>query len=212
VAAKQVYRDAAAAALMSRYTALRAALDTNGVCESTQVVMFLEPRMNQILADIQDRLALEQLAIEYANAIDSRNWDRLDQVFTPDAVIDYTATGGISGSYAEIKAWLPRTLKFFKSYMHLMGNHQIAITGDTASGQVACFNPMLAPALLGGSNTVIFGIWYHDAYVRTQDGWRIASRRQQHCYSFNVPLWMRLATKLVAPFERYKKAQSQNKK
>ncbi|MDP9142864.1 MAG: nuclear transport factor 2 family protein [Pseudomonadota bacterium] len=158
------------------------------------------------LAAFRDHLALEQLAIEYANAIDSREWDRLDRVFTPDAHIDYSATGGIAGPYSEIKAWLPSTLKFFKSYMHLMGNFRFVIDGDSATGQVACFNPMLAPALLGGSNTVIFGIWYHDEYVRMPDGWRIAKRRQQHCYSFNVPLWMRLATKLVAPFERAKQA------
>ncbi|TXH02636.1 MAG: nuclear transport factor 2 family protein [Nevskiaceae bacterium] len=158
------------------------------------------------LASLQDRAALEQLVIAYANAIDQREWDRLDAVFTPEAVIDYTATGGIKGSYAEIKAWLPRTLKFFRSYMHLMGNAQFTIDGDTATGEVACFNPMVAPSLLGGGTTVIFGIWYHDRYVRTPQGWRIDSRRQQHCYSFNVPLWMRLATKLVAPFERFKKS------
>lgn len=165
--------------------------------------------MSQYPADFQDRMALEQLAIEYANAIDQRSWDRLDQVFVPEAIIDYTATGGIKGSYAEIKAWLPRTLKFFKSYMHLMGNFRFDIQGDTATGQVACFNPMVAPSLFGAGNTVIFGIWYHDTYVRTTDGWRIKTRTQQHCYSFNVPLWMRIATKLVAPFEKYKKARKQ---
>lgn len=161
------------------------------------------------LASLRDRQQLEQLAIEYANAIDSREWNRLDRVFTPDARIDYTATGGIEGSYSEIKAWLPRTLKFFKSYMHLMGNCRFVIDGDTASGQVACFNPMLSPALLGGSNTVIFGIWYHDEYLRTPDGWRIAKRRQQHCYSFNVPLWMRVATKLAGVRERFRQRQRQ---
>ena len=166
--------------------------------------------MNQSQADLlQDRMALEQLAVEYANAIDRRAWDRLDQVFLPDSIIDYTATGGIKDSYPEIKAWLPRTMKFFKSYMHLMGNFQFVIDGDTATGQVSCYNPMLAPALLGGNNTVIFGIWYHDTYVRTPQGWRIKTRSQELCYSYNVPLWMRLATKLVAPFERYKRAKKQ---
>lgn len=155
---------------------------------------------------LEDHHALQRLAIEYANAIDAREWDRLDHVFTPDAAIDYTATGGIAGSYAEIKPWLARSMKFFKSYMHLMGNFQFEITGDTATGQVSCFNPMLAPSLLGAGTTVMFGIWYHDAYVRTPQGWRIASRRQQHCYSFNLPWWMRLGTMLVAPYEKWKKA------
>ena len=167
--------------------------------------------MTQDLAALQDRMALEQLAIRYANAIDQKAWDRLDQVFTPDAVIDYSATGGITGSYAEIKAWLPRTMKFFRSTMHLMGNFEFVIDGDSATGVVACFNPMIAPSLFGGGNTVMYGIWYHDRYVRTAEGWRIQTRRQQHSYSFNVPLWMRIATRLVAPFEKFKQARAKKK-
>ena len=93
-----------------------------------------------------DRQALQTLAIEYANAIDGREWDRLDRVFTPDAHIDYTAMGGIAGSYPEVKAWLPKALRFFKSYMHLVGNFQFAVDGDRARGQVACVNPMVLPA------------------------------------------------------------------
>ena len=35
----------------------------------------------------------------YTRAIDTGDWDRLDAVFTPDASIDYTSTGGIAGAY-----------------------------------------------------------------------------------------------------------------
>lgn len=140
-----------------------------------------------------DRQQLQQLAIEYANAIDAREWDRLDRVFTPDAWIDYTAMGGIAGSYPAVKAWLPRSLRFFKSYMHFVGNFHCAIDGDRARGQVACFNPMVVPGLLPGlPRTVAFGVWYEDDYQRTPEGWRITRRSERKCYALNEPLWMKL--------------------
>jgi len=158
--------------------------------------------MTQANANLQDRVALEDLAIEYANAIDARQWDRLDSVFLPDARIDYSATGGIDASYAEIKPWLAKSLSFFRSHMHLMGNFRFEIAGDQATGQVACYNPMVIRNLLGvGTRTVVFGIWYHDRYVRGEQGWRIASRRQELCYTLGMPLWMRIGRYLYAKLQ-----------
>ena len=52
------------------------------------------------LQELSDRTEIEQLSVRYANAIDRRDWDALDAVFTPDAYIDYRAMGGIDGRYA----------------------------------------------------------------------------------------------------------------
>jgi len=145
-----------------------------------------------------DRQALQNLAIEYANAIDGREWDRLDRVFTADAHIDYTAMGGIAGSYPEVRAWLPKALRFFKSYMHFVGNFQYTIDGDRARGQVACVNPMVLPGLIPAlPRTMVLGLWYEDEYVRTGEGWRISRRSERKGYSLNEPLWMKLATWVV---------------
>ena len=158
--------------------------------------------MTDTSPSLQDRIALEALAIEYANAIDARQWDRLDQVFLPVARIDYSATGGIDAPYPQIKPWLAKSLAFFRSYMHLMGNFHFEVSGDQATGQVACYNPMVIRNLLGvGTTTVVFGIWYHDHYVRGEQGWRIASRRQELCYSLNMPLWMRIGRYLYTKFQ-----------
>lgn len=148
-----------------------------------------------------DRLALQQLAIDYANAIDGRAWDRLDRVFTKDAKIDYTALGGIAGSYPEVKAWLPRALRFFKSYVHFVGNFQFEIDGDNdhAKGQIACHNTMVVPGLLPGfPRTVVYGLWYVDEYCRTEEGWRISSRSERAAYIFNEPLWMKVGKWVAA--------------
>lgn len=148
------------------------------------------------LQALADRLELEQLVVDYAYAIDERDWARLDQVFTPDAQIDYTAMGGIAGAYPQIRAWLPEALQHFPAYMHLTGNHRFEIDGDQASGKIACFNPMVLPLPDGGTQTMFLGLWYLDRYVRTAQGWRISQRSERKSYDYNMPLAMKQALKL----------------
>ena len=62
------------------------------------------------LEEISDRLELQHLLISYSEAIDRREFDELDDLFTPDAYIDYRDTGGVDGRFPQIKAWLAETL------------------------------------------------------------------------------------------------------
>ncbi|MDY0013761.1 MAG: nuclear transport factor 2 family protein [Rhodocyclaceae bacterium] len=140
------------------------------------------------LQEISDRLELQQLVVDYASAIDSRQFDHLDQVFTPDACIDYRVFGGPDGPYPEIKAWLQQALSPLPAYQHLVGNQDFRITGDQASGRVMCLNPMSFPRPEGGVQVAFFGLWYLDEYVRTPAGWRIASRREEKAFDYNSPL------------------------
>lgn len=130
------------------------------------------------LAEISDRLEIQQLLVDYSTAIDQRRFDDLDKVFTPDAYIDYTALGGIEGHYPEVKKWLAEVLPGFPVYAHMLGNFSVRVDRDTASSRVICFNPMV----LGGDsgtngNQVLFcGLWYDDEFLRTPDGWRMTRR------------------------------------
>ena len=47
------------------------------------------------LDELSDRQEIQELMVEYCYAIDTRNWEALDDVFTPDAVIDYTEMVGV---------------------------------------------------------------------------------------------------------------------
>ena len=67
------------------------------------------------LQELSDRVELEQLSTRYANAIDSGNWDDLDQVFTADAYIDYRALGGIDGRYPRSSSGFPRCCRSFRA-------------------------------------------------------------------------------------------------
>lgn len=143
--------------------------------------------------EISDHIEIQQLMIRYANAIDKRQWDRLDSVFTPDAFIDYSAmAGGKKGDYPFIKQWLSEALGHFRSYQHLIGNTEVQIDGDRATSLTACHNPMIISLPPMGKSAVFIGVWYEDELLRTPAGWRISKRSEKPCYQHNTPFLMKL--------------------
>lgn len=130
------------------------------------------------IEEISARLEITQKITDYATAIDSCRWDDLEAVFTPDAVIDYSAVGGIVGPFPEVKAWLAQVLPGFSTYCHLVGNHDITVDGDTATSRSLCLNPMQAP----DGTTFLIGIWYRDTWILGEDGWRIRTRTEEKCF------------------------------
>lgn len=132
------------------------------------------------IEEISDRLEIQDLLVAYSTAIDGRRFDDLDRVFTADAYIDYRAMGGVDGHYPEVKAWLAQVLPNFPAYAHMLGNFDIRLSGDTATARTLCFNPMV---LGGEQQQVLFcGLWYDDAFVRTDQGWRMTRRVEEKCF------------------------------
>lgn len=135
------------------------------------------------LEEISDRLEIQQLLVDYSTAIDNRQFDDLDAVFTADAYIDYRAMGGIDGRYPEVKAWLAEVLPNFPAYSHMLGNLSITFSGDTATSRVICFNPMVLGGSDGADKQVLFcGLWYDDEFIRTEAGWRLTRRVETKCF------------------------------
>lgn len=117
--------------------------------------------------DLADRLELHELPGRYGDAIDDRDWDRLDQIFTDDAVFDLTDLGeprleGLDAikAYMDTEARHPRT--------HTMTNIYVDETDD---GVMLHFR-ILALLPEGRVGTAS----YHDRVVKTPDGWRVADR------------------------------------
>jgi hypothetical protein len=138
------------------------------------------------LQEISDRLEIHQLLVNYSTAIDQRRFDDLDQVFTPDAYIDYTATGGATGKRDEVVEWMRSTLGTIAwRGQHYITNIEADVTGDTAVVRAALFNPMLFPGMNGPT---YFGGYYHHDLVRTPDGWRSRGLREEILWSINSPL------------------------
>lgn len=138
------------------------------------------------MQEISDRLEIQDLLARYCDAVDRRDWEAFDRIFTPDAVIDYSALGGSSGDLATTKRFLADTMPMFAGFQHLIGSTVLDIAGDTARARTICHNPMLwrdddDPAMF------VCGLWYRDELVRTADGWRIRSRVEERSYIKNFP-------------------------
>ena len=143
------------------------------------------------LQELSDRIEIEQLIVHYANSIDQRNWDGLDQVFTPDAYIDYRKLGGIDGRYPQIKAWLGPALAQLPALLSPGGQHRDhAGRATRPAARTLCINPMDTPLPGGGSQVMFLGLWYLDKFIRTPAGWRMTERVEEGCFQHNVPAHM----------------------
>ena len=143
--------------------------------------------------DHDDRFAIEDLLQRYTTAIDDKDWDLLDTVFTPDAVLDYTTSGGPEGPYPDVKAWLQQALAPFQMTQHMIGKSTFTVeSADEVRCRSIFHNPM--GALVNdagdvdpnGSRLHIFfvGGWYNDTCRRTPDGWRIVAKHEEQGFFY----------------------------
>jgi hypothetical protein len=139
------------------------------------------------LQQLSDRFEIRDMIVRYANALDARRFEWLDEIFTLDAYIDYRATGGIDGRYAQIRAWLPPAVSAFPHMCHLVGNIAVSLAADTARARTLCLNPVEVPLPAGGQQVMFLAMWYADEFIRTAAGWRMTRRVQQGCIQHNVP-------------------------
>jgi hypothetical protein len=129
-----------------------------------------------------DVLAIQDLAVAYGFAVDDRDWDRWRALFTDDARLDYTHSGGIAGPIDEVAAWMPDALSVFTWSLHSVLTHEIRFTGeDTATGRVHLFNRN-GLEWEGAAEICDVGGLYLDEYVRAGEVWRFASRAEHTHY------------------------------
>jgi hypothetical protein len=132
--------------------------------------------------ELADRLAIQDLIARYPRAVDGRDWDGLDELFTPDARIDFTAFGGPAGDLESTKSFLREALGGFRRTQHMMGLPAITLDGDRATSRTSCHNPMVIDNADGSTAVWLIGLWYDDEFARTPDGWRFTARVQERCY------------------------------
>jgi hypothetical protein len=138
------------------------------------------------LQEMSDRMEIQDVMVAYCYAVDTRNWDALDDVFTPDAMIDYSEMVGFRGDVKQTKAFLAEGLGPIHRFQHSINTSQITIDGDTAHGRTVCYNPIVIKTE-EGEHVMLMGLWYRDRFVRTPAGWRIQDRYEERCYQYNVP-------------------------
>ena len=133
--------------------------------------------MDKELQELVDRRAIDDLLLRYSTALDTRQWDLLDQVFTSDAQIDYATSGGIEGNREDLKRWFREEAFIpFTSWQHHLTNMVVELDGETATGRTSVYNPLAFTGEDGAGAVLHVGAWYDDRIARTPDGWRIIGR------------------------------------
>jgi hypothetical protein len=124
-----------------------------------------------------DHAAIREVLARYMRAMRLHDVDLMDDVFTADAVIDYTAIGGSKTSWTETKDWL-RGMIAVEHFILFVGDVYPTFADDGASAAVESSWHGVFVATAEAPPLLIFGT-YADEFVRTSDGWRICARTDQ---------------------------------
>ena len=136
------------------------------------------------LQRISDELEITALLNRYAHAVESKDWDLYRSVFTDDAHIDYSSAGAIAGPREQVVEWLAQGFAAIPMSMHYITNIESQIDGDAAQVRAMFYNPMQLPGMAALSYC---GGYYHHELVRTGDGWRGRSLREENVWFINSP-------------------------
>lgn len=137
---------------------------------------------SRALLTVDDRAELLQLVAGYGVYQDRREFDRLDEVFTDDAVFDYPV--GVLHGLREFRAFLDKALflddaqRGWAATQHLMHTTLFEEDGDEVTGFVHVTAHHAVGSLPAPQERVysVTGT-YRDRYVRTDAGWRIGHRQ-----------------------------------
>ena len=108
--------------------------------------------------------------------VDEKDWVQMDEIFAPDATVDYVSSGGQREPYRETLAWLARALEPWPDNLHFISNLSIELKGDRAIATCYFQAPMGQVDGSGRQVMVTNAGHYDDELVRTAGGWRIARR------------------------------------
>lgn len=135
------------------------------------------------LADIRE---IEQVKYAYMRLLDTKEFDGLTEVLTPDAVADWSG-GKIhrEGRQAII------------DYLHeTMSDHQFLSSHRVHHPEIHLIGPDSATGTWALEDTVVMGqyglllhgaAFYTDTYRRTDDGWRISHTGYRRTFEYIIP-------------------------
>lgn len=139
--------------------------------------------MGMTLQEVSDRFAITDLLTAYASAIDQKDIDALDQIFTQNARIDFSKAGGPNSDLLTIKQFLKENLGNLPR-QHVISNIQITIGKEEAQVRCLCLNPLELPP--DGKEIMLWGLWYNDRCLRTQEGWRIIEKVTEPSFHWKI--------------------------
>ena len=122
--------------------------------------------------DIQhvvDKIEITDFFSRYARAVDTRDWDLYRTLFTTDAHIDYSSSGGSIGDLEETVSFLSKALDMFEMSQHLVTNIEVSKKEENEADVLALFNN---PMRLKGGEIWFVGGKYRHELIRSDSGWK----------------------------------------
>ncbi|QKT07340.1 nuclear transport factor 2 family protein [Gordonia sp. X0973] len=139
-----------------------------------------------VLGDIHDIVTLKH---RYGRCLDNRLWEEFGSTLAPDATARYgTVSQGeplhFDGREA-IVDYMRESLRGSIVTVHTLGNPEIAVDGDTATGSWSMSDVVIVPDF----DTVITGTsYYTDRYARIDGEWCISRTEYYRLYEAVTPM------------------------
>ena len=122
------------------------------------------------MPDVGDILAIHQLLALYGHIIDEREWQRVAELFTANAVYDMSEFGlGVVHGAGAIRQLWSRS-----DATHPLAHHATNIVVSEDSDGIV---RVISKGLGVGPNGRVGSVVYHDVVERTPAGWRFAARK-----------------------------------
>jgi len=130
-----------------------------------------EPVLSEYHNDYRE---IGAVLLRYASALDKKQYDRLDEVFTPEGTANYIGLAECKGLGSIVKL-VSGVLDQCDHTQHLLGNIQIDVQGNRATA--SCYLQAIHVGL-GEYSDQVYTVWgeYRDQLVKTAAGWRISYR------------------------------------
>lgn len=139
--------------------------------------------MNDLQA-IADRVEIEALRGEHADAANMRDYDRIASLFTHDAVWQMPDVNIELVGREEIRAGFQRLGDDWEYFVQNTHPGVIQLEGDTASGRDYIYE---IGRQRDGRSVVNYAL-FHDRYQRTPEGWKFTERVYEVKYLDTTPL------------------------
>ena len=132
-----------------------------------------EEDLSARLTAVEDRLAIGQLPIRYALAVDGRDIDSWVNLFVPD--VD---CGRLGRGREALRAYITPQVQTFYRSIHLICGHRVElIDATTARGKTYCRAEHEV-----GDKWEVMAICYDDHYAKVEGEWLFQRRAERHWY------------------------------
>lgn len=139
------------------------------------------------IQQVSDRLEIQDVLTRYCYAVDDRDWDAYRQLFTPDAVIDDTVTGGIRSGVEEHIAYMKKALSKVSMSQHAISTVLVELNGNEAGVRAHCSCPIVLDTPQNSRHVMFQGLWYRETLIRIEGGWKIRSLLEEGYWKHNAP-------------------------